>query len=141
MRNPRYRLVAPTLLGVLLLASATATTAQGVRWPGGAWKGDQWLEGEREDATVVVVRFTVAANSIAWELEIVGPAEGRGNRAKGTAKVTGNSLTLEGEYYEGSAKGSKLRYALEKQRDDDELSGVGIGRGQTTFKVLWKRVK
>jgi len=127
----------------LALVYSLSVAQQDMNWLLGKWRGEQWSgAGSSRDRTVVEVVFRDESGQIQWELEVVS-AVGRafGAKAAGTATLSGELLSMRGQYTAGSpGLGAPLSYSLQR-KGEDELTGTGLGRLQAGFNAGWKKIK
>lgn len=125
-------------MGGVSIAQETDT-----KWLVGVWEGEDSLFAfGQTHRSRVRVEFKEARQEIRWERSIEEVLEGGGQqfvgaKARGTAKVSGDSVTLDGQYVSGAT--GYLWYSL--TRTGEELTGTGIGALNIPFRASWKKVK
>lgn len=114
-------------LGEVGLAQETDT-----KWLIGVWTGEQtrvpW-ECRSE------VEFNAEGGAIGWEITVL--CMGRELRGRGSAKVSGDTVEMKGQYYAGEM--GNLLYSV--TRNGNLLEGTGNSAMNVPFRVSWGKVK
>jgi hypothetical protein len=124
---------------VCLMTFCTSSFSQetDTKWLVGVWEGES--RPSRFQPYQVRVELKDEAGEIRFETLLTSPTPFvHGSRARGTAKVSGDAVTMQGEYYAGGVKGG-VSYSL--TRKGDLLEGTGIGGTNIPFSVSLKKVK
>ena len=129
---------------VLTLVGSLSVAQQDIHWLLGKWSGEQWFGtgSSPNDRAIVEVVFRDESGKIQWELEVVSTTgRGFGAKAAGTATLSGESLSMRGQYTAGGpGLGAPVSYLLQR-KGEDELTGTGLGRSQAGFNAAWKKIK
>lgn len=98
------------------------------------WKGEQ-ADATGIFASEAEVMFKDEGGQIRRDLTVT--FRGREGKASGTAKVSGDTVEMNGQYSSGFT--GYLSCSL--VRRGDTLEGTGIGAANRPFRVSWKKVK
>lgn len=130
------------LIGSLIVVSvafAGIATAQetNVKWLLGVWEGQS--QAGVYQPTQVQLEFREEKGEVRYESYLTSPyASVHGSKARGLAKVSGDTVTCEGEYFEGRMRG---RTSYTMTRNGDRLEGTGVGATNIPFSIWLKKVK
>jgi len=131
-----HRLVSALFLALVLAVGEVGLGQEtDTRWLIGIWKGQQTRTAY---TTQVEAEFKSEGGEVRWDLEVT-TQNAQTSKARGTAKVSGETVTMQGQYYAGPACCWGLSYTL--SRKGNVLEGTGIGANSATFQVYWRKGK
>ena len=132
------------LLTIIGLTLVTALAGVGfaqdtdTKWLVGVWEGES-RPGAGFQPSQMRVEFKDDKGEVRFEtlLTSIYPLV-HGSRARGSATVSGDAVTMRGEYFAGRLMGG-VSYSL--TRKGDVLEGTGWGATNVPFKVFLSKVK
>jgi len=102
------------------------------KWLVGVWDARTAFAGFTIDGTA---EFKDGGNS--WEFEITS-GDSAGSKARGSTKVSGDSVEMKGQYYRGPAMGG---FSCSLTRAKDILEGVCVGSRNVPTPTSFKKAK
>jgi hypothetical protein len=130
-----------SVLFVLIVGCYEVSLAQetDTKWLIGVWEGESGSVGVSQPSGSTV-EFKDEGGGVRFDLLIISSPFPRlvGSKARGSGKVSGDAVTMQGEYYAGGATGP-LSYSLTRKGDVPE--GTGIGSGNMQFRIVLRKFK
>ena len=109
-----------------------------LKWLIGVWEGE--TQAETFQTTQLRVEFKGDGGAIQFETFLTSPySRVHGSKARGSINVSGDTITMQGEYFEGGLIGV-VSYSLVR-KDDNTIEGRGVGATMVPFSVRLKKTR